>query len=90
MSGSPPWDPFCLLTKEPTVHQRHHAVRTVAAHAQSAEDLAELLDMLGLAASDRREPPVEPEERAESVRSGPSPEILAQLTELRRQLTDRQ
>lgn len=90
MSGSPPWDLFCLLTTEPTARQRHRAARTVAAHARDAEDLTELLDMLGLAACDGREPPAEPEERTEPVRSGPPPEILAQLAALRRQLADRQ
>lgn len=40
--------------------QRHHAARMVASHAHDAQDLTELLDMLGLTAIEGREPPVEP------------------------------
>lgn len=39
--------------------QRHRAARTVAGQARDAEDLAELLGMLGLTAAEGREPPDE-------------------------------
>jgi hypothetical protein len=37
--------------------QRHRAARTVAGNAHDAEDLAELLSMLGLTAAEGRQPP---------------------------------
>jgi hypothetical protein len=40
--------------------QRHRAARTVASQARDAQDLAELLDMLGLTAAEGREPFAEP------------------------------
>ena len=39
--------------------QRHRAARTAAHHAHDADDLAELLAMLGLTAEEGRDPPVE-------------------------------
>jgi hypothetical protein len=82
----PLWEPWCLSTEESTAAQRHHAVRSVAAHARSAADLVELLDMLGLSALDGSvsDPALEQPEPA--VPSGPSPELLAELAALRRWL----
>ena len=37
--------------------QRHRAARVVAGHARDAEELIELLDMLGLTAAEGRYPP---------------------------------
>lgn len=46
-------------TRIPTAWQRHRAARLVAHHARDAQDLVELLDMLGLSAEEGRVPPVE-------------------------------
>lgn len=53
-------DPGGMTGDMTSAWQRHKAARTVAGLARDAADLAELLDMLGLAAADGLEPPVEP------------------------------
>lgn len=53
-----------VMTGDVSPWQRHKAARTVAGRARDAEDLAELLEMLGLNAADGREPPVEPPPKA--------------------------
>jgi hypothetical protein len=66
-----------LAWGEPTPHERSAAVRVVAANAQDAHDHDELLDMLGLEASESRHPRSDPEpprtsRRAQPHISGPS------------------
>ncbi|WP_236794268.1 hypothetical protein [Amycolatopsis sp. GM8] len=52
----------------PECERRAHAVRTVAASARDAEDLVELLDMLGLKATDiRPQPPKVPVQRGKCL-----------------------
>lgn len=87
MTDDPRWEPFCLLVKEPTAEQRHDAARTVAAHATDADDLRELLDMLGLTAGDGVAPQPARDDDAPAVPHGPSAEVLAQLAEFRRRLS---
>lgn len=48
--------------------ERSRAARTVAAHATDSGDLAYLLDMLGLAASEAREPGSAPDQIARARR----------------------
>jgi hypothetical protein len=54
--------------------QRHRAARTVASQARAAQDLVELLGMLGLTAAEGRDPPAEP--RVPAPR-GPAPRLDA-------------
>ncbi|MBA0126875.1 hypothetical protein H0B56_15090 [Haloechinothrix sp. YIM 98757] len=55
--------------------ERSRAVRTVAAHATDAGDLEQLLDMLGLAAGEAREPGSAPDQitraHREALRAAP-------------------
>lgn len=86
MTDDPRWEPFCLLVREPTAEQRHNAARTVAAHATDADDLRELLDMLGLTAADGVA--VQPErDDSPAVPHGPPADVLAELAEFRRRLS---
>ncbi|HVV19878.1 MAG TPA: hypothetical protein VHF06_10615 [Pseudonocardiaceae bacterium] len=84
MSDDPRWEPFCLLPRELTPGQRQRAVRVVAAHAENADDLRALLEMLGLAAADSRPQPVSDEDHAAAAPPG----WLADLARLRRQLSN--
>jgi hypothetical protein len=86
MARDPLWEPGCLLIDEPTAVQRHRAAHAVAAHARDADDLAELLDMLGLSAADGQAPGPADDEPTPAVPSGPPPELLAELSALRQWL----
>ncbi|WP_034272002.1 hypothetical protein [Haloechinothrix halophila] len=50
------------VTHEPTADERSRAARVVAAYARDATELTEVLDMLGLAASEAREPGSAPDQ----------------------------
>lgn len=79
MTGDPQWEPLCLLTKDPTPLERYRAVRTVAAHARTAEELSELLDMLGLSATDGLPSSLEQPEPQSVAPAGVPAELLADL-----------
>ncbi len=50
------------VSHEPTAEERSRATRVVAAYARDAAELTELLDMLGLAPSEAREPGSAPDQ----------------------------
>lgn len=77
MAGNVAWEPGYELVRQVSAAQRRRAILIVAAHATDAADLAELLAMLGLAARDVRPDPVDDEPG--QPRSGPPPELLAEL-----------
>jgi hypothetical protein len=85
MGDDPRGELFCLLSKELTADQRRRAVLVAAEHAEDADDLRELLDMLGLSAADGRP---RREGDGEAATSCQPPEWLAELAHLRRQLAD--
>ncbi|RKT82735.1 hypothetical protein SAMN05421805_104206 [Saccharopolyspora antimicrobica] len=63
MTRPPQLDPRWILTRAPelpTQDERNRAIRCVTAHATSADDCAELLDMLGLTPPHRHVRPVQP------------------------------
>ncbi|MPY99790.1 MAG: hypothetical protein GEU97_17710 [Actinophytocola sp.] len=75
------------VSHEPTAEERSRAARVVAAYAHDAAELTELLDMLGLAASEAREPdsapdPVEQREHAEARERRGRPLLVSELAEM--------
>ncbi|HEX5401617.1 MAG TPA: hypothetical protein VFX16_04865 [Pseudonocardiaceae bacterium] len=82
MSEDPRWEPFCLLAQELTADERRQCVLVAAAHAENAQDLRELLDMLGLTAADGRGSEID----CASAKQTAPPEWLAELARLQRQL----
>lgn len=84
MPGDPLCEPLPLLGKELSASQRHRAARVAAAHACDAEDLTQLLDMLGLTAAEGLCDPVDADEPAPSVPSTLPAEVLAEMAELQR------
>lgn len=57
-----------LSPHEPTAEQRSRAVWVVAGKAQDAEDLSEVLDMLGLSACEAKEPGSAPDQAVPAQR----------------------
>lgn len=71
-----------LVPHGPTPEQRSQAVRVVAGHAKDADDLVELLDMLGLAASEASEPGSGPTKVVPSARDERAPRRKLTIDEL--------
>lgn len=58
-----------VTIREPNAEARSRAVRVTASQARGARDLAELLNMLGLAASEARQPGSDPDQLARRLRN---------------------
>lgn len=80
--------PFTMsVSHEPTAAERSRATRVVASYARDAAELTELLGMLGLAASEAREPgsapdQVEERERAKARERRGRPLMVNELAEM--------
>ncbi len=80
--------PFTMsVSHVPTAAERSRATRVVASYARDTAELTKLLDMLGLAASEGREPgsapdQVEERERAEARERRGRPLMVSELAEM--------
>lgn len=80
-----------LLPHEPTAEHRSRAVWIVAENARDADDLTELLDMLGLSAREAREPgcvseqpvPAQRQPREPRLNTGDLSDLLTPLADSR-------
>ena len=75
------------VTHEPTAAERSRAARVTAAYANDAAELVEFLDMLGVAASEAREPGSAPDqvdkrERAEARARRSRTLMVSELAEM--------